>query len=260
MKKPFLCAHCGSEFVAQYTKNYTPKFCSSTCSINHAWANPRYRAKQRRAHKGQAPVKIYRVSGSRHHNYKPRVTVACPTCGKRFRVRQSYASVVKNTFCSSKCNSEWRSSHMSGDKHPRYSKKAYRCFSCGTEVLRAPSGAKGAVFCSYKCMGRYNSVTRNGSKSPFWRGGVDDGWRGDNWKAQRGAARKRDNNTCQLCGKKPNNGHVDVHHIKPFRAFGYVAGKNTNYIQANDLSNLICLCHSCHMRVEWDLYKRSQSL
>jgi DEAD/DEAH box helicase domain-containing protein len=41
-----------------------------------------------------------------------------------------------------------------------------------------------------------------------------------------------------------------VHHITPFRAFGYVAGENDNHRLANRLENLILLCSACHRRVE----------
>jgi DEAD/DEAH box helicase domain-containing protein len=41
-----------------------------------------------------------------------------------------------------------------------------------------------------------------------------------------------------------------VHHITPFRAFGYAPGLNDLYQLANRLDNLITLCPSCHRRAE----------
>jgi DEAD/DEAH box helicase domain-containing protein len=41
-----------------------------------------------------------------------------------------------------------------------------------------------------------------------------------------------------------------VHHVIPFRSFGYVPGVNENYRQANALGNLLTLCAACHQRVE----------
>ena len=41
-----------------------------------------------------------------------------------------------------------------------------------------------------------------------------------------------------------------MHHLTPFRAFGYVPGLNESYKLANDLSNLSTLCRACHRRVE----------
>lgn len=74
---------------------------------------------------------------------------------------------------------------------------------------------------------------------------------GPNWSAQRDAARARDAYTCQHCGA-PESGHRqhDVHHIIPFRAFGYVPGANDLYQLANRLENLVTLCLICHRRVE----------
>jgi predicted HNH restriction endonuclease len=36
----------------------------------------------------------------------------------------------------------------------------------------------------------------------------------------------------------------DVHHIKAIGSFATTE-------EANHLGNLVCLCHSCHMYVEW---------
>ena len=74
---------------------------------------------------------------------------------------------------------------------------------------------------------------------------------GPNWGAQREAARRRDGYRCQQCGAPEQKGRQhDVHHIRPFRAFGYVPGENDAYLQANALDNLVTLCPRCHHRVE----------
>ena len=43
---------------------------------------------------------------------------------------------------------------------------------------------------------------------------------------------------------------LHVHHIQPFRTFGYVRGANDHYLAANDLGNLVSLCRYCHKPVE----------
>lgn len=76
---------------------------------------------------------------------------------------------------------------------------------------------------------------------------------GPNWDVQRNAARARDGFRCRQCGKAedPAAGRQhDVHHIVPFRSFGYVRGLNENYKLANDLTNLQTLCRACHQRAE----------
>jgi len=73
---------------------------------------------------------------------------------------------------------------------------------------------------------------------------------GPNWPAQRDAARARDDHQCRQCGATARAGsRLDVHHVAPFRAFGYVPGENENYRLANRLENLITLCAPCHRYV-----------
>ncbi len=74
---------------------------------------------------------------------------------------------------------------------------------------------------------------------------------GPNWSAQRNVARDRDGYRCRNCGapERDERQH-DVHHLTPFRAFGYVPGVNDFYKLANRLENLITLCPACHRRVE----------
>ncbi|RMD54046.1 MAG: DUF1998 domain-containing protein, partial [Candidatus Thermofonsia bacterium] len=78
---------------------------------------------------------------------------------------------------------------------------------------------------------------------------------GPNWQKQRQQALSRDNHTCQMCGAK--DGMLHVHHIRPFREFGYIPGKNNNYQQANQLENLITLCPRCHRQAEAGQQTRS---
>jgi DEAD/DEAH box helicase domain-containing protein len=73
---------------------------------------------------------------------------------------------------------------------------------------------------------------------------------GPNWQQQRNAARARDDFRCRQCGASESGREHDVHHILPFRSFGYVSGLNENYQQANVLDNLLTLCRACHARTE----------
>ncbi len=74
---------------------------------------------------------------------------------------------------------------------------------------------------------------------------------GPDWPAQRDAARARDGYACRHCGAPEQVGRQhDVHHLVPFRSFGYVPGVNDFHKYANRLENLITLCPACHHRVE----------
>lgn len=75
--------------------------------------------------------------------------------------------------------------------------------------------------------------------------------RGPDWPVQRDRARARDGYRCVHCGaeERPGRQH-EVHHVIPFREFGWVPGENENYREANRLSNLITLCPQCHRLIE----------
>ncbi len=82
-----------------------------------------------------------------------------------------------------------------------------------------------------------------------WRSDPND--YGPNWQQQRNAARARDAYRCTVCGAPESAGRQhDVHHKRPFRAFGYLPGVNDAYLQANQVDNLLTLCRTCHQRVE----------
>jgi len=89
-----------------------------------------------------------------------------------------------------------------------------------------------------------------------WFDSVND--YGPNWQAQRRRVRARDGYRCTQCGRPeaPGQQH-DVHHLVPFRTFGYMPGVNQHYEEANQLSNLVLLCRTCHRRVEGGVRVRS---
>ncbi|MEM7126416.1 MAG: DEAD/DEAH box helicase [Chloroflexota bacterium] len=83
----------------------------------------------------------------------------------------------------------------------------------------------------------------------LWRDSPND--YGPNWQAQRKRVRHRDGYCCTRCrSPEPKGREHDVHHIIPFRTFGYVPGLNECYQEANQLSNLSLLCRRCHQTVE----------
>jgi hypothetical protein len=81
----------------------------------------------------------------------------------------------------------------------------------------------------------------SGENSPTWKGGYED-YRGPNWKRQRKLALERDGFCCQKCGAiEP----LQVHHIRPYQTFD-------NYLEANELNNLVTLCKTCHTLADWE--------
>lgn len=83
----------------------------------------------------------------------------------------------------------------------------------------------------------------------LWRDAPND--YGPNWQEQRKRVRQRDGYRCTRCGQpEPKGVQHDVHHVVPFRTFGYAPQQNEAYVQANQLSNLVLLCRRCHQTVE----------
>ncbi len=75
---------------------------------------------------------------------------------------------------------------------------------------------------------------------PNWQGGLSKEEYGLKWTNQlKEKIRKRDNHTCQCCGKKDIKKKLDVHHIDYDK-------KNNNE------DNLITLCRSCHIKTNYD--------
>lgn len=111
-------------------------------------------------------------------------------------------------------------------------------------------------FCSRQCYSNFYSVTYCGINSHLWKGGPVK-YYGPNWQQQKRLCRKLANRTCQRCGKmQRERGHaLDVHHKIPFRTFNYVQNENDNYLRANDLSNLVAVCRSCHITLEHESRK-----
>jgi len=69
--------------------------------------------------------------------------------------------------------------------------------------------------------------------------------RGGNWAVQASRARGRDGYRCRVCGATEEDlgRQLDVHHVMPYRLLG-------SSPEANNLSNLISVCPSCHKKLE----------
>jgi 5-methylcytosine-specific restriction endonuclease McrA len=163
------------------------------------------------------------------------VELECIQCGKMFTRKPSALKNGGGKYCSISCQN-----------NVRKFKVTCTCEQCGTLFKVKPSVIKtgGGRYCSQECFGK----SHRGVNNVRWRGGGGGSkYRGENWYQQRKLAYERDLGICQYCGKKPRKGQrkFQVHHIKPFREF------NGDYIAANQLTNLITLCHQCHPKAEY---------
>lgn len=170
-------------------------------------------------------------------NHKCTVT-QCPNCGKDVRSWKSN----KHIYCNRECEKA-------------YTVLTTRCPKCDKEFTYHRSWPR--IYCSRECSNSVNAVANlgdycaTGSEHPFWEGG-SVGYRGPNWIQQKNRVRKRDGYKCQHCGLTEKKlGHkMHVHHITPFRTYGYIPDVNDHYKIANKMNNLVSLCPSCHKKAE----------
>lgn len=195
--------------------------------------------------------------------FSSKVAALCAECGAPFTMFPCEAKRGRR-FCSLQCVGKSHAKHRTGSNSQSYKGGVYDprpCEEC-SKLYRPTSNPKKSKhhFCSKSCKGKWFSRNHRGEKHHMWRGGHVH-YYGPNWSEQKRAARKRDGHKCQVCGAtkgqrvtktgKKVRALLDVHHIRPFREFGYIIGENDNYLQANDLTNLITLCPLCHKKAEF---------
>lgn len=189
----------------------------------------------------------------------------CPQCGQEFLIDNTARD---STYCSRACSSL---AHQNRPGRPckqcgtvfyvkACSKRRYCSRSCFFDATRGqekpsmkgrPAWNKGLTAETSKSIAEA-AANFSGKNHPNWKGGKFK-YYGPNWGRQSRAARKRDGHKCRHCGmtEKKLGRKLDVHHIIPFRTFGYIQDKNTNHKDANLLTNLITLCPDCHKKAEW---------
>jgi 5-methylcytosine-specific restriction endonuclease McrA len=128
----------------------------------------------------------------------------------------------------------------------RGEKVEVRCPICEEQFTRYKSELKqcDTAVCSTECSDEYLSQINSGKKHPQWAGGHAN-YYGANWVPMRKRVRKRDGNTCRVCGKGEDQyGRVPaVHHIEPVREFD-------NPTEAHKMDNMVQLCQWCHAEME----------
>lgn len=230
-KIEFVCEQCKKTFQ-DYPSNkigHAAYFCSRTCQ--GAWQTETRTREQSPSWKGI------------------QTSAECQWCHTTY-IRKYRG----HRFCSKECKFKWMSATYHGPTSPSWKgvSAPRPCEQCGV-MFRPHSGKKGIQprFCSRACKGIWHSKNIVAERHPNWRGGEID-YYGPNWKSQKKAARNRDGYKCRNCGTKKGQKRkaLDVHHITPFREFGYIYGENDHYLQANDLTNLITLCPKCHKKAE----------
>lgn len=102
-------------------------------------------------------------------------------------------------------------------------------------------------FCGHVCA----DSKLKGNGNPAWAGGYKPNNHYE-WRKNKKLALERDGDKCTRCGKTSVelSKHPDVHHKEKRNTFA----SDSEY---HALSNLLSLCHDCHMILEWHTNKKS---
>jgi 5-methylcytosine-specific restriction endonuclease McrA len=116
------------------------------------------------------------------------------------------------------------------------------CVGCGAAFRQPPwlerqNGPQ--KYCKRSCFHAHGQ--KRGHEAPDYVGGPKT-YRGRGWLEARAKVVADQSGNCADCGVHVG-ARIAVHHITPFRCFPSAA-------EANQRSNLVGLCQSCHMRHE----------
>lgn len=148
----------------------------------------------------------------------------CDGCGSAFRVDPG--SHRAERYCSNACYlaHRWRDVQL----------EERTCPVCSSPFTVSSTDRR--KVCSWDCRNKLRSITQQGERSHFWRGGKTAPYHQE-WKAIRREALDRDGHRCVRCG---GTDRLQVHHVIPYR-----------YSRSHALTNLTTLCRSCHSKVEF---------
>lgn len=194
------------------------------------------------------PISEFRKSASNidghHSNCKQCVDSTyrykCQTCGEYFNTHHKGVS-----YCSPKCVAETQKDRV-----------YFNCDYCGKELWehKTEYNRYKNHYCSLECKGKHHSILYVGENAPFYgkegvRGEAHPRWNPELTPEEREQGRyiegysdfiknvyKRDNYTCQCCGKLGRD-DLHAHHLD---GYNWCVEKRT------EVNNGITLCEKCH--------------
>lgn len=136
-------------------------------------------------------------------------------------------------------NKKSMSNHLRYGCHPY--KKNKLCLYCDRVLYKRHCPSEQGVFCDTQCRALWRSENLKGANSPSWKGGKTPEKiilrMSRRYKEWREVVYRRDNYTCQMCGKRGCRLVAD--HIKSFAHFPELRF---------DLTNGRTLCVGCHKK------------
>lgn len=190
--------------------------------------------------------------GSRESYYKRLVEMTCVDCEAKVKCDPYSFKDGKVARCVS-CFRERQRQLRRATRDPGKT-EIVSCAVCNTQIakLRSYLERVKVTTCSVDCLrvAQRTGVVKwpeklKGPDHPQWKGNTHAVYYGADWRRQSAAARVRDGNACKHCGitRADYKREFDVHHIVRFLDFASSA-------EANQLTNLITLCRTCHRRAD----------
>jgi 5-methylcytosine-specific restriction endonuclease McrA len=160
--------------------------------------------------------------------------LTCPICGNTIHIKKSH--IYRRKTCSKKCLAIYQKQSCAGEKNGNFrnARKVKNCIICNKPIHYYPS-MRNPTCCSKECQAKHYANIYQGEGNPAYNGGIN--YYGINWRSQKQIALTNAKYQCEYCGKESKS--LDVHHIKPFKLFD-------DFVEANHIDNLVCLCKKCH--------------
>lgn len=182
-----------------------------------------------------------KIHFGRKHKKIREVVVECDYCGCETTQSSKNNKRNDNNFCDNECYGQWRS-ELTGEDNPKYNRTPVLCTHCESEMLIQNNKLErdDNHFCNMNCYRSWLRRNINGERITY----------GNNWNKISSTIRDRDGE-CVECGISNKDCtdkygcQLHVHHITPLKSF-------ENLSKANEPENLISLCPSCHITVEYN--------
>lgn len=186
---------------------------------------------------------VIRQRGTARKQPRERISKICEHCQGEY---ETILSRKDSRFCCMECKNASHAIEMNGALNSNWQggEITKQCEWCNEKFTVRRHRERTARFCCQKCMEAWRGKKYSGENHPNWAGGTTPERQqltnSTRWAKINSKIWKRDNATCQRCGKfaeKRGGAKFHIHHVVPFA-------------QSADLrcslENLVLVCEDCH--------------